>query len=36
MPKTIEIHLKECSAYGQLDQGGGEREETAYMQLLHL
>ena len=28
MPKTTEIDLKECSAYGQVDQGGGEREET--------
>ena len=27
--KTTEIPLKECSAYGQVDQGGGsEREET--------
>ena len=27
--KTTEIQLKECSAYGQIDQGGGsEREET--------
>ena len=24
---TTEIPLKECSAYGQVDQGGGEREE---------
>ena len=24
---TTEIPLKECSAYGQIDQGGGEREE---------
>ena len=29
MAKTTEIPLKECSAYGQIDQGGGgEREET--------
>ena len=26
--KTTVIPLKECSAYGQIDQGGGEREET--------
>ena len=26
--KTTEIPLKECSAYGQIDQGGSEREET--------
>ena len=26
--KTAEISLKECSAYGQIDQGGAEREET--------
>jgi len=26
--KTTEISLKECSAYGQVDQGGAEREET--------
>ena len=25
---TTEISLKECSAYGQIDQGGGEGEET--------
>ena len=25
--KTAEIPLKECSAYGQVDQGGAEREE---------
>ena len=24
---TTEIPLKECSAYGQIDQDGGEREE---------
>ena len=24
---TTEIPLKECSAYGQIDQGGDEREE---------
>ena len=24
---TTDIPLKECSAYGQIDQGGGEREE---------
>ena len=24
---TTEIPLKECSAYGQIDQGGGESEE---------
>ena len=29
MPKTTEIPLKECSAYGEIDQGvGGEREEA--------
>ena len=26
--KTTEIPLKECSAYGQIDHGGSEREET--------
>ena len=26
--KTTEIPLKECSAYGQIGQGGDEREET--------
>ena len=32
MAKTTEIPLKECSAYGQTDQGGGgEREETDTM-----
>ena len=39
MAKTTEIPLKECSAYGQIDQGGGgEREETdiyEYPQWLH-
>ena len=25
---TTEIPLKECSAYGQIDQGGCEREEN--------
>ena len=24
---TTEIPLKKCSAYGQIDQGGAEREE---------
>jgi len=28
MPKTAEIPLKECSAYGEIDQGGGKREEA--------
>ena len=26
--KNAEISLKECSAYGQIDQGGGDKEET--------
>ena len=30
MPKATEIPLKECSAYGQIDQGGGERENYIY------
>ena len=25
---TTVIPLKECSTYGQIDQGGGEREEN--------
>ena len=25
--KATDISLKECSAYGQVDQGGAEREE---------
>ena len=30
---TTEIPLKECSAYGQIDQGGGEREEPHIYEL---
>jgi len=26
--KSMEIPMKECSAYGQIDQGGGDREEA--------
>jgi len=26
--KSAEIPMKECSAYGQIDQGGGDREEA--------
>ena len=31
--KTAEIPLKECSAYGQVDQGGAEREEPHIYEL---
>jgi len=27
MPKATEIPLKECSAYRQIDEGGGEGED---------
>ena len=29
--KTTEIPLKECSAYGQIDQGGGGEGEENYI-----
>ena len=29
--KTTEIQLKECSAYGQIDQGGGSEREENYI-----
>ena len=29
--KTTEIPLKECSAYGQIDQGGGSEREDNYI-----
>ena len=28
---TTGIPLNECSAYGQIDQGGGEREEPSHI-----
>ena len=28
---TTEIPLKECSAYGQIDQGGGAEREENYI-----
>ena len=31
--KTADISLKECSAYGQVDQGGAEREEPHIYEL---
>ena len=31
--KTTDISLKECSAYGQVDQGGAEREEPHIYEL---
>ena len=31
--KISEIPLKECSAYGQVDQGGAEREEPHIYEL---
>ena len=31
--KTADIPLKECSAYGQIDQGSGEREEPHVYEL---
>ena len=31
--KSTEIPLKECSAYGQIDQGGGEGEENYIYEL---
>ena len=44
--KTTEVLLKECSAYRQIDQGGGEREEplvyehplctTVYITIAHI
>ena len=30
---TTEIPLKECSAYGQIDQGGGEKGENYIYEL---
>ena len=30
---TTNISLKECSAYGQVDQGGAEREEPHIYEL---
>ena len=31
--KTAEISLKQCSAYGQIDRDGADREETPIYEL---